>query len=235
MSDEVTAQPEVVAETKPAPVVETKPVVVGIGLQDAAAAIAAAAVQGLEVRKTSSDSYRIIGTKKDGEVNWRKGLIYVVNSYMSGLRIELQLYSSKKGAHLAEYKDRFNQFAGKKIGAETIEQLPFGLATRLRVKLPYVLGLDGVAKAGAEFIELVDAEVEAVRALITLPEKAKKAKKEAAPKTQAEPAEGKAAAKRVAKSKSKTKAPAPVAAVAEAPVVDAGVNEAIAEIAPPTP
>lgn len=176
----------------------TKVEVPKIPLADAAAAIAAA-FPGLEVRKTDSTTYRIIGTVVDGDVNWKKGLIYVVNTYATGIRIELQLYSPKKSAHLAAFKDEFNQFAGAKIGDETVEQLPFALATRLRVKLPFALGLEKIAENGAAFIALVNETVEAVRAKIVL--EPKKEKKPA--KVKAEKAEGKAEGKKTAKAKTK--------------------------------
>lgn len=209
--------------------VATPPAVVKIGLNDLAVAIAAASALALEVRKTDSDSYRIIGTKENGDVNWKKGLIYVVNQYATGSRIELQLYSPKKGAHLAEFKDEFNQFNGAKIGEEAVEQLPFGLATRLRVKLPHVLGLEKAAALGAEFIALVNDKVEEIRGKITLPEKA--AKKPA--KVKADKTEGKAEAKKGAKSKAKSKKPAPVIQKVDTPVIDPGIDAAIDEITAP--
>lgn len=214
-------KPEVVAEVK-------KVEILKIGLNDLAVAIASAFTdQTLVVRKTDSDSYRIIGTAENGDINWKKGLIYVVNQYATGSRIELQLYSPKKGAHLAEFKDEFNEFSGAKIGEETIEQLPFGLATRLRVKLPHALGIEKAAELGAAFIKLVNSKVEEIRAKITLPEKV--AKK--APKVKAAPAESKAEAKKGAKSKAKSKKPAPVVEKVETPALDPALDAAIGGIA----
>jgi len=191
------------ADTTPA---AAKVEVIKVGVPEAAAAIAAA-VKGLEVRPTDSKTYRILGTVVDGDVNWKKGLIYVVNAGAKAIRLELQLYSPKKSAHLAEFKDRFNQFAGTVIDGQTVEQAAFGLATRLRIELPYALGVEGIAALGAKFLALVNAEVEAVRALITLaPKKEKKAKK-----VKAEKAEAPAQAKK-AKSKTKVKKVAEVTA-----------------------
>jgi len=184
-----------------------KVAVIKIGVPEAAEAIAKA-FAGLVVQKTESKNYRILGTEVDTDLNWKKGLIYQVYSDASNIRLEMQLYSAKKGAHLVEFVPRFNQFNGAKVGDLVVEQAPKGLATLLRIKLPYALGLEGIAAAAAEFLALVNPEVEAVRALVPVaPKKEKKAKKAKAEKVEA-PSQAKKA-----KSKTKTK---PVAKVAEA-------------------
>lgn len=194
--------------------------VIKVGVPEAAAAIAAA-VEGLEVRPTDSKTYRILGTVVAGDVNWKKGLIYVVNAGAKAIRLELQLYSPKKSAHLAEFKDRFNQFAGTVIDGQTVEQAAFGLATRLRIELPYALGIEGIAALGAKFLALVNPEVEAVRALVPV---APKKEEKKAKKVKAEKAEAPAQAK---KAKSKTK----VKKVAEVPApLNPEVAAALADI-----
>lgn len=184
--------------------------------------------QALLVRDTKAASYMTICTVEKTAENWKKGLFYEVNQYATGANIELHLYSCKKGAHLAEFKDAFNEFVGAKIGEETVQKLPYGLAIRLRLKLPAILGLEKAAEFGAEFIKLVNAKVEEIRTKITLPEKTKKT-----PKVKGAKAEGKAETKKGAKSKAKSKKPAPVVEKVETPVIDPSVDAAIDEIAPP--
>lgn len=208
---------------------EMAPTAKGFGISELAEAIVNAFKdQALEVRQTDSNSYRIIGTKENGNINWKKGLIYVINKYATGNHIELQLYSPKKGAHLAEFKDEFNQFNGVKIGEESVEQLAFGLATRLRLKLPCALGLEKAAELGAEFIKLVNGKVEEIRAKITLPEKP--AKKSA--KVKATPTEGKAAAKKGGEKKGGAKSKSKVAVIPAAPAsaLDPGITTVIDDI-----
>lgn len=177
-----------------------------IAIADLATAIVAA-VPALAIRKTESKGYVILGTAVDGDANWKRGLFFQVNPYATGNVLELRLYSPKKSAHLAGFKDRFNQFAGAQIGDAVVEQLPCGLATRLRVKLANTLGLEKMVELATQFIALVSAEVEAVRSEIVIePPKEKKAKKVKAEKTEA-PAQAKKA-----KSKSKVKKVAEVAA-----------------------
>ena len=184
--------------------------------------------QALLVRDTKATAYMTICTAEKTAENWKKGLFYEVNKYATGTLIELHLYSCKKGAHLAEFKDAFNEFVGAKIGEETVQKLPYGLAIRLRLKLPNALGIEKAAQLGAEFIKLVNAKVEEIREKITLPEKAKKA-----PKATGAKAEGKAETKKGAKSKAKSKKPAPVIEKVETPVIDPSIDAAIDEIAPP--
>lgn len=193
MSTEATV--EVAAEAT-APVVKVE--VPKIPIKEAAAAIAAA-VPGLKVRETKSTTYQVIGTSENTEDNWKKGLFFEVSQYAAGLLVELKLYSPKKSAHLAEFKGEFNQFAGAKIGEAVVEQLPCGLATRLRVKFPFALGLETIVAQSLEFIALVSPTVEAVRAKIVFAAKPVKAAK----KVKAEKAEGKAEGKKAGKAKTK--------------------------------
>jgi hypothetical protein len=183
-------------------------VVAKLTLEQVAKAVAAV-LPGMANRPTKSSGYQCLDTVENTDENWRKGLLYILRQYVGGFTIEMMCYSTKKGAHLAEFKDRFNQFAGAKIGDELIVQRPCGLATVIKVKLPDGLGLEKMVENAKAFFDLVNAEVEAVRALVVLPAPAvKKAKKVKAEKTEA-PAQGKKVA-----AKAKTKKP--VAKVQEA-------------------
>lgn len=172
-----------------------------ISLAEVAEAIAKAS-PGMKVRETTSTTYRNLATVENAELNWKKGLIYSINLYAGGAIIELQLYSSKKGAHLAQFKNEFNQFAGAKIGDEVVVQRDMGLATRLRVKLPFAGGIESVAKNGAAFIALVDGKVKEIQEKIVIETKATDKKV----KVKADATEGATKGKTV-KAKSKTKKP----------------------------
>jgi len=139
--------------------VET-PAVVPVSVQELAEGVVAV-LPILMVRPTESKDYRILGTVAKSEMNWRKGLIYQVLSYSKGLILEAQLYSVKKGAHLAEYKGKFEALI-----TEEIQCLPKGLACRLKIKLPLALGKDGMVAKAVEFINLVEPHFEEVRELL---------------------------------------------------------------------
>lgn len=142
------------------------PEVVKIDLHDAAVAIAAK-LENLVVRPTNSTGYRILGTKENTELNWRKGLFYVLNQYSKGFNLEMQAYSVKKGAHLAEFNPKFQALGGKTTSAgDSITCEKFGLASRLRIRLPFSVGLDEMVKKAESFIKEVEPTVNEVRALL---------------------------------------------------------------------
>lgn len=140
---------EVTAEVKP---------IVTLDLHETATKIAAG-VPGLKVRATNSKGYRCIVTEANEDLNWKKGLFFQLNPNAKGFVFELELYSVKGGAHLAEVAPRFAKFASTEIAC-----LKKGFACRLSMKLPFALGEEAIVAKAVEMINLVNPEVEAVRA-----------------------------------------------------------------------
>jgi len=213
---------EVQKEVTQNPVAKTeevkKPEVVKVDLHVAAMAIAEK-LGNLVVRPTDSTGYRILGTKENTDLNWRKGLFYVVNQYSKGFNLEMQAYSVKKGAHLAEFNPKFQPLGGTSTEAgDQIAYEKFGLACRLRIKLPYAAGLEEMVKKAESFIKAVEPTVEAVRALLK-DEDFIKAPKKVVSKKETPVAPAAVAAAPVAEEKpDETKAELPTEAPAEAPV-----------------
>lgn len=222
-------QKEVTQEASAKPEEVKKPEVVKVDLHTAAMAIAEK-LGNLVVRPTDSAGYRILGTKENTDLNWRKGLFYVVNQYSKGFNLEMQAYSVKKGAHLAEFNPKFQPLGNTATDAgDQIAYEKFGLACRLRIKLPYATGLEEMVKKAESFIKAVEPTVAEVRALlkdedfIKAPKKVV-SKKETpapvtAPVTEVKPVE--------------TKAEVPAEAPAEAPVQEPAKEEPKAEPAAP--
>jgi hypothetical protein len=209
-------------ETAPAAKPEVKKVeVVKIPLADGVVAVAAS-FPGLAVKPTTSETYKIITTAEDGDVNFKKGVFFNLNSSATAFNLELQLYSTKGGAHLVQFVPKFDEFDGVEIDGQKIEKQKMGLAARLRIKLPYALGLEGVAALAAKFFALVNPVAEAIRAEVKVEQKAKKEPK----KAKAEKAEAPAQGKKV--SKAKNKKPVTKATVEVPPLnpeIDAALNE----------
>lgn len=161
-------QNEVTQEPAAKPEEATKPVpeVVKLDLHTTAVAIAEK-VGTLTVRPTNSTGYRCLVPCENIELNWRKGLFYEVNQYAKGFTFEMKAYSVKKGAHLAEFNPMFQKLdqivteAGDKIQFEKL-----GLACRLRIKLPFSLGLETILTKAAALVKAVNPTVEEVRALL---------------------------------------------------------------------
>ena len=162
--------PVTVITPPPAKVAKVVVAKVEIPLATVAQAIATANSQ-LAVRFTKSPGYRILGTKENTEENWKKGLFYILKPNSKGFFIELQLYSCNGGAHLAEFKDRFAKFGDKDVGenAENLTKFSkLGYASRVRMNLPSAKGLEDIVDKATKFINLLEEEVKAVRALVIL-------------------------------------------------------------------
>jgi hypothetical protein len=95
--------------------------------------------------------------------------------------------------------------------------------------LPHALGITKATELGAEFIKLVNAKVEEIRAKITLPTKTVKK----APKVKITGTGSKVENKKGGKSKVNSKKPVPVIAAVETPAIDPGIAAALGEIAAP--
>lgn len=148
------------------PVVETTKVetpevkVQVLTIPEVAAAIVKANPE-LVIHENEATGYKCLITAEKTDLNWKKGLIWNVNCFSKGFNFEFQLYSSKKGAHLVEFVDRFKALANDKIKAENM-----GLTIRLRIKLPMSLGLDEIVKQATDLIKLVEPVANEVRALL---------------------------------------------------------------------
>ena len=186
MNTDTTATNVEVVETPVA--VAAAPVIVKLDLAETAGKIAAAN-QFLVVRPTESTGYRILGTVENTDLNWKKGLFYVLNCFSKGFNLEMQAYSVKGGAHLAEFRSKFEDFASEKISIEK-----FGYAFRLRVKLPFAMGEEAMIAAATEFIALIDPEVQATRLLLKDEDFVSKKESKAKAKLEAEAAKAAAAA-----------------------------------------
>lgn len=162
VQNEVTQEPA----AKPEEATKQQPVVVKLELHATALAIAEK-VGHLMVKPTNSTGYRCLVPRENVELNWRKGLFYEVNQYAKGFTFEMKAYSVKKGAHLAEFNPMFQKLdqivteAGDKIQFEKL-----GLACRLRIKLPFSLGLEAILTKAAALVKAVNPTVEEVRALL---------------------------------------------------------------------
>lgn len=214
-------------ETPVTPTAEVKaPEPVKVGLHETATKIAEL-MGDLVVRPTDSTGYRILGTKENTDLNWRKGLFYVVNQYSKGFNLEMQAYSVKKGAHLAEFNPKFQPLGNTATEAgDQISYEKFGLACRLRIKLPFAAGMDEMLKKAQAFIKAVEPTVAEVRALLKDEDFIKAPKKvvskKETPVVAAAPAEAPAAAPVV-------EAPAATAPVEEVVATDTAAAPVVVE------
>jgi hypothetical protein len=153
-----------------------------------------------KVRKTASKTFRCMTPADDEAANWKKGLVYFITRFSKGVNLEMWCYSTKSGAHLAAYNDRFKALAG-----DTIKCEPLGHAVKLRIQIKDTADDTAVTEQITAFLATVEPVVTEVRAEIPAPvvaeKKAPKAKKEVVT-----PADGTVATEPVkAKSKSKSK------------------------------
>ena len=126
-----------------------------------------------KIRKTASKTFRCLTLTENENANWKKGLVYMVNRYAKGVNLELWLYSTKGGAHLAEFKDKFEALA-----SDTIKCEPLGHAVKLRTQILDATTEDDADAQIAAFIAAVDPTVTTVRDLVPAAVvKEKKAKK----------------------------------------------------------
>lgn len=124
-----------------------------------------------KVRKTASKTFRCTTLAENENVNWKKGLVYMINRFAKGVNVEMWAYSQKGGAHLAEFNGKFEALA-----SDTIKCEPLGHARKLRIQ---VLDTDTVEVMNAKivsFLETIEPTVTEVRALV--PSVEPKAKKE---------------------------------------------------------
>lgn len=114
-----------------------------------------------KMRKTNSKTFRCMTPIENENANWKKGLVYLAARYSKGINFELWLYSTKKGAHLAEFNDKFRTLANDTIKCEAL-----GLAVKLRVQLPDAMADDVVRSTIEKFLATVEPTVTEVRALV---------------------------------------------------------------------
>lgn len=114
-----------------------------------------------KIRKTASTTFRCATLIENEEVNWKKGLVYMITRYSKGVNVEMWLYSSKGGSHLAEYNGKFRALATEQIKCE-----PCGHAVKLRIQLPDTLTNAEVNTQMHAFFAAVDPTVAEVRGLV---------------------------------------------------------------------
>ena len=116
----------------------------------------------LVVRQTTGTSYKHLGTKVDGEVNFKKGMFYEVVTNSKGLTVNMLAYSTKQGAHLVEFRPLVEKLIGDGI---TIGNK--GLAWKLVINLPNTLGLEKMVAEFKKFHEKINPTIEAIRKQVT--------------------------------------------------------------------
>ena len=165
---EVTKTEEVIKETvmnSPAPaslpeIPKMPTPVKAITMEELAMAVAKEC-DDLVMRQTTGTSYKHLGTKVDGEVNFKKGMFYEIVPNAKGLTMNMLAYSTKQGAHLVEFRPMVEKLIGDGISIGNK-----GLAWKLFIKLPHELGLDGMVKSFKKFHEKINPTIEEIRKLV---------------------------------------------------------------------
>ena len=151
------------------------------------AAVAVKVSPSYKVRAQKAKTFVNLTLVEDEKVNWKKGLIYLIARYSKGVNFELWMYSTKKGAHLAEFNDLIRPLADESVKCESL-----GLALKLRLQLPDAMSDDAVEAAIEKFMSRIEPVLNEIRAKIKVDvseKKTAKAKKVAAPaETPAAPA-----------------------------------------------
>ena len=122
-----------------------------------------------KVRAGKAKTFKNLTLIEDEKMNWKKGLIYLLCRFSKGVNLELWMYSTKKGAHLAEFNGRFAALATNGIICD-----PLGLAKKLRIQL---LDSDSDEVVDAKikaFTDAIEPTVTEVRALVPAPVVSKK-------------------------------------------------------------
>ena len=122
------------------------PVIVKINPKTAAAALVEKTT--LAVNPCGTEAYTCFTTKENSKLNWRKGIIWQITRYATGINFEFRLYSAKQSAHLAEFKDKADALI-----AEGMTKVKLGLASRYYIKLS---DADGEEKAVEKMVALVN-------------------------------------------------------------------------------
>jgi len=166
-----------------------------------------------KIRKTNSKTFRCTTLAENEGINWKKGLVYMINRYSKGINLEMWAYSPKGGVHLAEFNPKFEALA-----SDTIKCEPLGHARKLRIQILDTATTEEMTTQIVSFLDTIEPTVAEVRALVPAVEpKAKKAKVEVKAETTVDatlpegtviegqvPAEA-TVAKKSSKSKSKVK------------------------------
>lgn len=138
-----------------------------------------------KIRKTNSKTFRCLTLAEDENVNWKKGLVYLIARYKAGVNLEMWMYSTKGGAHLAEYNDQIRPLAKGAIKCESL-----GSALKLRLPLADAMKTEDMEAAILEFMSSVEPTLTELRTKITVhvskKETKAKAKTEATAETKAE-------------------------------------------------
>jgi hypothetical protein len=160
-----------------------------------------------KVRAGNAKTFVNLTLIEDEKINWKKGLIYLLCRFSKGVNLELWLYSTKGGAHLSQFNDKFRALASDSIKCEKLQH-----AVKLRIQL---LDSDSDEVVDAKikaFTDAIEPTVTEVRALVPAPVVSKKetkaeskveAKTEETPAVEAPTAPAASAPKAKAKSKAK--------------------------------
>ena len=148
------------------PVVEAPVAALPVAIQRTIQAVADAGVRLVPaycIHKTFSETFRCLTPGADEKLNWKKGLVYFIARYSKGVNFELWMYSTKGGAHLAEYKDMIRPLA---VGATKCE--PCGQALKLRLQIADAMKDEDIDAAILEFMTRNEPVLAAIREKIVV-------------------------------------------------------------------
>jgi hypothetical protein len=115
----------------------------------------------LAIRPTKSTTYRVMGSKENADLNFKKGLFFSLKNYAKGFVLNLELYSTKKSAHLAQFNDKMRAFA-----KENIKCSAEGFAVRLHTNLAFADGEEKMIAQAVAFINLLEPAINECRAAL---------------------------------------------------------------------
>lgn len=132
-----------------------------------------------KIRAQKATTFVNLTLVEDEKINWKKGLIFLICRYSKGVNFELWAYSSKKGAHLAEFNDQIAVLADDSVKCESL-----GLAKKLRLQLPDAMSDDAVEATIEKFMSRIEPTLQEIRSKVVVvvsEKKTPKAEKVAAP------------------------------------------------------
>jgi hypothetical protein len=141
---------------------------------DAIAQVAVRLSPAYKIHKTASTTFRCLTLAADEAINWKKGLVYLIARYSKGVNLEMWMYSTKGGAHLADYNDLIRPLATGAIKAESL-----GKALKLRIQLADTMTDEEVEVAIKGMMDAVEPTLQAIREKIVIAVSKKETKKTA--------------------------------------------------------
>jgi len=143
--------------------VEVKAVVVEARDITKVAEMAVLASPNYKIRAGKADTFKNLTLAEDEKTNWKKGLIYLIARYSKGVNFELWMYSTKKGAHLAEFNNLIRPLAVGEVKCETL-----GHALKLRLQLVDTLTDEEVTAKITAFMTAIEPTLQAIREKIAV-------------------------------------------------------------------